>query len=137
MSTPIPSRNPYFGDLHVHTAWSLDAYVMAALNGPDEAFRFAKGEPTHSSLMNTEESKLQRPLDFTAVTDHAEWLGEYALIIDESYNSEDPEASKRLAAYRQSRVIRADGRAGDFGPVAETIFSGMIDPDPKRLNFGA
>ena len=75
MSTPIPSRNPYFGDLHVHTAWSLDAYVMAALNGPDEAFRFAKGEPTHSSLMNTEESKLQRPLDFTAVTDHSEYIG--------------------------------------------------------------
>lgn len=137
MSTPIPSRNPYFGDLHVHTAWSLDAYVMAALNGPDEAFRFAKGEPTHSSLMNTEESRLQRPLDFSAVTDHAEWLGEFGLIIDESYNPEDPEARKRLATYRQARVIRDDGRAGDFNPVIETIFSGMIDPDPKRLNFGA
>ena len=137
MSTPIPSRHPYFGDLHVHTAWSLDAYVMAALNGPDEAFRFAKGEPTHSSLMNTEESKLQRPLDFSAVTDHAEWLGEYALVIDEGYNPEDPEARKRLETYRNSRVIREDGRAGDGGAMIETIFSGMIDPDPKRLNFGA
>ena len=136
MNTPIPSRNPYFGDLHVHTAWSLDAYVMAALNGPDEAYRFAKGEPTHSSLMNTEESKLQRPLDFSAVTDHAEWLGESGVIMDENYTSDDPEVRKRLATYRNCRVIREDGRAGDFGAMVEIMFSGMIDPDPKRLNFG-
>ncbi len=137
MSTPNPSRNPYFGELHVHTAWSLDAYMMAALNGPDEAFRFANGEPTRSSMMNTEDSRLQRPLDFAAVTDHAEWLGEFGLIIDKVYDTQDPEARKRLATYRQARVIGDDGRAGDFGAVAETIFSGMIDPDPKRLNFGA
>src|SRR5260370_10188574 len=84
MSTPIPPRSPYFGDLHVHTAWSLDAYVMAALNGPDEAFRFAKGDPTRSSLMNTEESRLQRPLDFSAATDHAEWLGGSGAIMAQS-----------------------------------------------------
>ena len=30
-----PLRNPYFGELHVHTAWSLDAFVLAALNGPE------------------------------------------------------------------------------------------------------
>ena len=136
MSTPIPSRNPYFGDLHVHTAWSLDAYVMAALNGPDEAFRFAKGEPTHSSLMNTEESRLQRPLDFSAVTDHAEWLGESGVIMDEVYNPKDPEVRKRLATYRSARVSREDGRAGDFSAMVEIMFSGMIDPDPKRVNFG-
>jgi len=136
MSTPIPSRNPYFGDLHVHTAWSLDAYVMAALNGPDEAFRFAKGEPTRSSLMNAEESRLQRPLDFSAVTDHAEWLGESGVIMDEGYTSDNPEVRKRLATYRNSRIIREDGRAGDFSAMVEIMYSGMIDPDPKRVNFG-
>jgi hypothetical protein len=129
-------RNAYFGDMHVHTAWSLDAYVMAALNGPDEAFRFAKGEPSRSSLMNTEVSRLQRPLDFSAITDHAEWLGEFGLIIDEDYQPEDTEARKRLETYRQSRVIRDDGRAGDFGAMVESMFSGMIDPNPTRLNFG-
>ena len=44
-----PLRNPYFGELHVHTAWSLDPFVLAALNGPDEAFRYAKGEPARLS----------------------------------------------------------------------------------------
>ena len=62
MSTPAnPLRNPYFGELHVHTAWSLDAFVIAALNGPDEAFRFAKGEPARSSLNNAEQTRLSTP----------------------------------------------------------------------------
>ena len=62
-----PLRNAYFGELHVHTAWSLDAFVIASLNGPDEAFRFAKGEAARSSLNNAEETRLRRPLDFAAV----------------------------------------------------------------------
>ena len=63
MSTPAhPVRNPYFGELHVHTAWSLDAFVIAALAGPEEAFRYAKGEPTRSSLNNAEETRVSRPL---------------------------------------------------------------------------
>ncbi len=62
MSTPAnPLRNPYFGELHVHTAWSLDAFVIAALNGPDEAFRYAKGEPARSSLNNAEVSPAVPP----------------------------------------------------------------------------
>jgi hypothetical protein len=76
----------------VHTAWSLDAFVLAALNGPDEAFRFAKGEPARSSLNNTEETQISRPLDFAAVTEDAEWLGEYGLIADSDYLPDDPEA---------------------------------------------
>ena len=87
-----PLRNPYFGELHVHTAWSLDAFVLAALNGPDEAFRYAKGDPARSSLNNAEQNRLSRPLDFAAVTEHAEWLGEYGLIVDPDYHPEDPAA---------------------------------------------
>jgi Protein of unknown function (DUF3604) len=70
------------------------------------------------------------------VTDHAEWLGESGVIMDEGYTSDDPEVRKRLATYRNSRVIREDGRAGDFSAMVEIMYSGMIDPDPKRVNFG-
>ena len=57
-ATENPQRNPYFGELHVHTAWSLDAFVLASLNGPDEAFRYAKGEiASRSSLNNAEENQ--------------------------------------------------------------------------------
>ena len=37
-------RNVYYGDLHVHTRMSLDAYFFSGVNGPREAHRFARGE---------------------------------------------------------------------------------------------
>src|SRR5271166_651683 len=138
MSTPAnPLRNPYFGELHVHTAWSLDAFVIAALNGPDEAFRYAKGEPARSSLNNAEVSRLSRPLDFAAVTEHSEWLGEYGLLVDPDYQPEDPEGRERVERYRASRVPGEDGRAGHIRDTVEVVISGMVGPDPTRLNLGA
>ena len=137
MSTPAnPLRNPYFGELHVHTAWSLDAFVIASLNGPDEAFRFAKGEPARSSLNNAEQTRLSRPLDFAAVTEHAEWLGEYGLIVDPDYNPEDPAARAIVDRYRATRVPGQDGRAGDVHAMVEVVISGMVRPDPTRLPVG-
>jgi hypothetical protein len=138
MSTPSnPLRNPYFGELHVHTAWSLDAFVLAALNGPDEAFRFAKGEPARSSLNNAEVTQISRPLDFAAVTEHSEWLGEYGLIADPDYLPEGAEARERVERYRASRVAGKDGRAGDLHAMVEVVISGMVRPDPTRLDIGA
>ena len=138
MSTPANLlRNPYFGELHVHTAWSLDAFVIAALNGPDEAFRYAKGEPARSSMNNTEVSHLSRPLDFAAVTEHSEWLGEYGLLVDPDYHPEDPEGRERVDRYRSSRVPGDDGRAGHIQDTVEVVISGMVRPDPTRLNLGA
>ena len=66
-------RNLYWGDMHVHTSYSFDAYIGGILPKPDDAYRFAKGEPIK---VYTEDVKIQRPLDFAAVTDHAEYLGE-------------------------------------------------------------
>jgi len=59
-----------FGDLHVHTAFSLDAYAFGTLATPREAYAFAKGQPLR--LDNGQIIEIDRPLDFTAVTDHAE-----------------------------------------------------------------
>ncbi len=66
-------RNLYFGDLHVHTALSADAYLGGTLTSPDEAYRFAKGETIE---LFGKKVKIRTPLDFTAVTDHSELLGE-------------------------------------------------------------
>ena len=67
-------RNAYFGDLHVHTYLSFDAYIFNVRATPNDAYRFAKGEAIgHASGFDI---RLQGgPLDFTAVTDHAEYLG--------------------------------------------------------------
>ncbi|MBX3485488.1 DUF3604 domain-containing protein [Phenylobacterium sp.] len=66
-------RNAYFGDLHVHTYLSNDAYISNVRRTPDDAYRFAKGEAIgHASGYSV---RLQgAPLDFTAVTDHSEYL---------------------------------------------------------------
>ena len=76
-----PLRNPYFGDLHVHTALSLDASTQGTLAMPGDAYRFARGEPLGVQPYDSEGKptrvlRLNRPLDFAAVTDHSELLGE-------------------------------------------------------------
>jgi len=66
-------RDVFFGDMHVHTSFSFDAYIGGILPKPADAYRFAKGE---SIKVFTDDVKIKRPLDFAAVTDHAEFLGE-------------------------------------------------------------
>jgi len=74
-------RRPYFGDLHVHTAFSLDASTQGTRNRPGDAYRFARGEavglqPYDEAGKPRRTIQLARPLDFAAVTDHAEFFGE-------------------------------------------------------------
>jgi len=66
------SKNLYWGDLHVHTAYSLDAFAFGTLSTPAEAYAFAQGR--EMSMADGSKVKLERPLDFVAVTDHAEWF---------------------------------------------------------------
>ena len=69
-----PTKNAYFGDLHVHTRNSFDAYIFATRRTPDDAYRFAKGEKIPHD--GGYEIQLEGPpLDFLAVTDHGEYLG--------------------------------------------------------------
>ena len=73
-----PQKRPLFGDLHVHSSYSFDSYISSQRNEPTAAYRYAKGEAI--TLPNEDgdqviQAKIQRPLDFTAVTDHAEYLG--------------------------------------------------------------
>lgn len=77
-----PLRNAWFGDLHVHTIFSLDASTQDTRTRPADAYRFAKGErigiqPFRSDGTAMRHVQLSRPLDFVAVTDHAELLGEW------------------------------------------------------------
>jgi Protein of unknown function (DUF3604) len=67
-----PER-PYFGDEHVHTAWSADAGGSGATLGPEEATRFARGEEVTST--SGQPVRLGQPLDWVAITDHSDMMG--------------------------------------------------------------
>ena len=68
-----PNRNAYFGDLHVHTRYSFDAFIFGTKATPSDAYDFAKGRGiAHPAGF---EIKLDRPLDFQGVSDHGMYLG--------------------------------------------------------------
>jgi len=67
-----PARNVYFGDLHLHTAYSLEVYAVDITTTPDQAYRYARGE---SVLVDGAPVQRPFPLDFLAISDHAEHLG--------------------------------------------------------------
>ena len=76
-----PYRRPYFGDLHAHTRLSFDARAYDVLATPAEALDFARGAPLAIAPLDadghgTRTVRLARPLDFAALTDHGELLGE-------------------------------------------------------------
>ena len=66
-------RNAYYGDLHVHTAYSFDGYAFGTLASPHDAYRFARGEAIKNP--GGYEMQLTEPMDFYAVTDHGMFLG--------------------------------------------------------------
>ena len=68
-SVYVPNKIPLFGDLHVHTALSLDANTQGTLNTPDDAYRYAKGQslylqPYNKDKTSSRSSKLKQALDF-------------------------------------------------------------------------
>ncbi|MBW2368468.1 MAG: DUF3604 domain-containing protein, partial [Deltaproteobacteria bacterium] len=69
-----PSRNAYFGDLHVHTGFSWDARLFGTKTLPEDAYRYAKGEAIDFAGGGKIQLK-HGTMDFLAVTDHAEYLG--------------------------------------------------------------
>jgi hypothetical protein len=82
-------RRPFFGDLHVHTAHSLDASTQGTRILPRDAYRFARGErvglqPHVDGAASRRHAQLERALDFAAVTDHAEFFGETRICNDPS-----------------------------------------------------
>jgi Protein of unknown function (DUF3604) len=90
-----PVNQPFFGDLHVHTRYSLDASTQGTRTTPAQAYQFARGarigiQPWSESGEALRSLQLRRPLDFAMVSDHAELFGEVHMCNTpetEGYNS--------------------------------------------------
>lgn len=125
-----PLRRAFFGDLHVHTGLSLDAATQDTRARPADAYRFARGEPLGIQPFDAEGRPLRtlqlaRPLDFAAVTDHAELFGELHICAAPGLPGHDSWVCRiyrrwpRLAFYvmnNQSSNSEAPTRFGFCGP---------------------
>ena len=67
-----PLKNAYFGDLHLHSGYSMDAFAFGTRTTPEDSYKYAMGETVE--YMGKPQKRIA-PLDFLAVTDHAEYLG--------------------------------------------------------------
>ena len=123
-----PLRQAYFGDFHVHSSWSLDAYQLGGdRDSPALAYRFGRGESVTKADGSVHQ--LRTPLDFMAVTDHDHTLGEVHLCEDAADPAYDTDTCRgirdnRMTFTGQRQQYTARGRrppeiCGESGMSAE------------------
>ncbi len=93
-----PDRNCYFGDTHAHSQLSTDAFGFSNRLSPENAYRFARGEPAHHVTPDGEKIQLRVPLDFFMMTDHSEMMGIASQALDEKSPVYNTEMGKLLRA---------------------------------------
>lgn len=102
LTTYAQNKNPwdrqvFFGEQHLHTSSSADAFAFGTRTTPDDAYRFGKGEAIKMSSTG-EMVKKSTPYDWVAVTDHAVYLGVMPMLLDPTSPMKDTEIGKMMAA---------------------------------------
>ena len=92
-----PLKNVYFGEQHMHTVNSPDAFAFGTRNTPDDAYRFCKGEPVKIATTGETHQK-KTPYDWCALTDHAEYMGIMPLLLKKDNPLANTEIGKLIAS---------------------------------------
>jgi hypothetical protein len=125
-----PYKHAFFGDLHLHTSYSLDAYSFATRSDPNNAYLFAKGKGTVHVGSGTgglagPDITQARPIDFLAVTDHSEWLMiTHGCTIDKNsgyYNSSD------CGLVQSTKAVDQDAVFAKLGSLKKTLCANGAD----------
>ncbi|WP_057831819.1 DUF3604 domain-containing protein [Colwellia sp. TT2012] len=124
-----PLKNAYFGETHMHTKFSLDAYIGGNRMSPLDSLQFAQGQ---EKMINGEMHKLNRPLDFAATTDHAEYIGEMYTTFDEEavgHNQAQLKELRDLTEYKDQlrwfiKYVISVNR-GDAKPAHPPFYTGI------------
>jgi hypothetical protein len=122
-TAPAETTQLYFGDTHLHTSWSPDAYLIRNRSaGPDTAYRYAKGlpvvHPYHKARI-----QIGTPLDFLVVSDHGEYMGVIPMILQGDARVAGSETAK------QFRQLVDDGKESEaFAILIGQVNTGEADP---------
>ena len=114
-SIPAAQRQAFFGEMHLHTNMSFDAWTFNVKTTPDMAYKFGRGEPVD---VNGVKAKRAWPLDFMAVTDHSEAMGVFNQFDDPNSPLQQTDIGKQIRANKQSAFyLVANARAGTGKPL--------------------
>ena len=117
-----PLKEAYFGDLHIHSRWSFDAYSTQVPVGPDQAYRYARGEAIDH--VSGRQIQMQGPpLDFMALTEHGTYMGVSATIDD----PESPVHQVQLIRDLSSPDPAVSGAA--FSSFMQSLSTGVALPE--------
>ena len=112
----VEERQPLFGDLHLHTSLSMDANSLGTRTLPDDAYAYATGTPIAlyggAPGAKAKTIRIDRPLDFAAVTDHAEWMAEVSLCTTPGSRSYDSTGCSIYRGEQESLLAKALGAKG-------------------------
>ena len=115
-----PTR-AYFGAVHIHTSYSFDAYTNGSIATPANAYEWAQGKAIPGGVAGPE-LKIKTPLDFYAVSDHAEFMGVFRLMRDPNNPLSRLPIAKRVTSPDQNVALQA------FAEILRDMSAGHIDP---------
>ena len=115
------ATNAYFGAVHVHTSYSFDAYTNGTLTSPAHAYQWAQGKAIPGGGGGPD-LQIKQPLDFYAVSDHAEWMGVFKLM-------EDPDnALSKLPVAAGITSADPNTRMQTYATILRDFSNGKADP---------